>query len=281
MRPDRAAIDKWSGVAPFWEKYREIIQAMFAPVTTALVEEAGIAGGHAVLDVGTGPGEPALTVATLVGPQGRVHGIDPAPQMVAAARRAAGERGFRNIQFDVASADGLPFAPDTFDAVLSRFGAMFFPSPVDGVREILRVLRPGRTVALAVWGPSERNPFFETIARVFDRYVDSSPEPDDQNAFRFASPGKLRDVLDEAGALEPSEHPLRFTIHAPISVEEFWTLRCEMSEKLREKAAQLSAAQLAEVKLQAIAALGEYSVEGGMRLPAEVLVVRGTKPRSA
>jgi ubiquinone/menaquinone biosynthesis C-methylase UbiE len=76
--------------------------------------------------------------------------------MVDAARRATDHLGFRNAQFEVASADRLA---DTFDAVVSRFGVMFFSSPIDGVREMLRVLKPGRKLALAVWHFAEKNLF--------------------------------------------------------------------------------------------------------------------------
>jgi SAM-dependent methyltransferase len=107
--------------------------------------------------------------------------------MVEAARRAADYLEFRNAQFDVASADHLPFPADTLDAVVSRFGVMFFPSPVDAVREMLRVLKPGRKLALAAWHFAERNPFFYTLQRVVERYVDwPSPAPDAADPFRFA-----------------------------------------------------------------------------------------------
>jgi len=280
MKPDQEVTSVWRDSAPFWEKHREIIQQMFAPVTQALVEDGLISGGHTVLDVATGPGEPALTLAALVGAEGKVLGIDPAPEMVEAARRATDHLGFRNAQFDVASADRLPFPADTFDAVVSRFGVMFFPSPVDAVREMLRVLKPGRKLALAVWHLAERNPFFYTLSRVIERYVDSPPSaPDAPDPFRFASPGKLRDVLAEAGAMAPSERLLQFTVQAPISVEDFWILRCEMSEKLREKVAMLSREQLPEVKREALDALRGYSTDRGMSFPAEVLIVSGTKNR--
>src|SRR6266699_3852806 len=246
MKPDQGDISAWRDSAPFWEKHREIIRQMFAPVTQALVEDGLIGSRHTVLDIAMGPGEPALSVAALVGPEGKVFGIDPIPEMVAAARRAADHLGFRNSQFDVGFADHLPFPADTFDSVISRFGVMFFPSPVDAVREMLRVLKPGRKLALAVWHLAERNPFFYTLSQIIERYVDSAPPaPDAPDTFRFASPGKLRDVLGEAGAMAPSERLLQFTIQAPISVEDFWTLRCEMSEKLREKIAMLSTEQLA------------------------------------
>ncbi len=282
MQAGQQAIDGWIGVAPFWEKHREIIRQMFAPVTQALIEDGLIGSGHAVLDIATGPGEPALSVAGVVGPEGKVFGIDPVPEMVAAARRAADRLGFRNTQFDVAFVEHLPFPADTFDAVVSRFGVMFIPSPVDAVREMLRVLKPGRRLALAVWHLAERNPFFHTLSRVIERYVDSPPSaPDAPDAFRFGSPGKLRDVLGEAGAMAPSERLLRFSIEAPISVEDFWTLRTEMSEKFREKLAMLSREQLTEVKRQSLEALREYSTDRGTSFPAEVLMVSGIKSHPA
>src|SRR6266516_865503 len=175
MQPDQEVISVWRDSAPFWEKHREIIRQMFAPVTQALVEDGLISSGHAVLDIATGPGEPALTIAALVDREGKVFGIDPVPEMVAAARRATDHLEFRNAQFDVAFADPLPFPANIFDAVVSRFGVMFFPSPVDAVREMLRVLKPGRKLALAVWHFAERNPFFYTLSQVVDRYVESPP----------------------------------------------------------------------------------------------------------
>ncbi len=278
MQPDSEIVQRWSGSAPFWEKHREVIRQMFAPVTDALVEDARIGTGHVVLDVATGPGEPALTIATRVGPGGKVFGIDPVPEMVAAARRATDRLGFRNAQFEVAFADHLPFPDDTFDAVVSRFGVMFFASPVDRVREMLRVLKPERKLSMAVWHFAERNPFHSAVWRVIDRYVDSPPAaPDAADAFRFASPGKLRDVLAEAGAMDLSERLLQFTIQATISVEDFWTLRGEMSENLRVAIAGLSGEQLTEVKRQVLEGLREYSTDRGMSFPAEVLIVSGTK----
>ena len=133
MPADQEVISAWRASAPFWEKHREIIRQMFAPVTQALIDDGLIGSGNAVLDIATGPGEPALTIAALVGSRGKVFGVDPAPEMVDAARRAADHLGLRNAQFEVASADRLPYSADTFDAVVSRFGVMFFPSPVDGL----------------------------------------------------------------------------------------------------------------------------------------------------
>ena len=147
---------------------------------------------------------------------------------------------------------------------------------------MLRVLKPGRKLALAVWHLAENNPFHYALSRIIERFVDAPPPaPDAPDAFRFASPGKLRGALGEAGAMSPSERLLQFTIHASTSVEDFWTLRREMSDKLREKLATLSGEKLTEVKRQALEVLRGYSTERGMNFPAEVLIITGTKIRQA
>jgi ubiquinone/menaquinone biosynthesis C-methylase UbiE len=278
MQPEQEVINRWTGSAPYWEKHREIIRQMFAPVTETLADDGQIGTGHVVLDIAMGPGEPALSLAALVGPNGKVFGIDPIPEMVAAARRAADRLELRNVQFEVAFADKMPFAADTFDAVISRFGVMFFPAPLDGVREMLRVLKPGRKLALAVWHLAGNNPFHYALSRVIDRSVESPPlAPDALDAFRFATPGKLRTILMEAGAMSVSERLLKFSIQAAISLEEFWTLRIEMSEKLREKIARPSNHQMNEVKRETLESLREYVADSGMSFPAEVLIVSGAK----
>ena len=283
MRPDEEILKRWRGSAPFWEKHRDIIRGMFAPITQALIEDAEIGTQDSVLDVATGPGEPALSVAAVVGPNGKVFGVDAIHGMVAAARTEAQRLGLKNAEFDVAFADDLPFAANTFDAVISRFGVMFFPSPEDAVREILRVLKPGRKLAFAVWHFAERNPFHSALSRVMDRYVYSPPlEPDALDAFRFAPRGKLLKVFSEAGVAAPSERLLQFKIEAAaVSVEDFWNLRREMSEKLSEKFATLSEAQKLNVNEEMLSSLVEYSTANGMSFPAEVLIVSGSKARPA
>jgi ubiquinone/menaquinone biosynthesis C-methylase UbiE len=281
MQQNKEVINQWSESAPYWEKYREVIRQMLAPVTQALVEDAEIASGSAVLDVATGPGEPALTIAGVVGPEGKVVGTDVVPAMVEAARREAERRGLRHASFEVAFAESLPFSVNAFDAVVSRFGVMFFPSPVESMREWLRVLKPGGKIALAAWHFVERNPFFHSVSNVIDRYVaPTSPTPASPDAFRFAEPGKLQAVLSEAGVTATSERVLQFSICAPISVEDFWTLRCEISEKLRSRIATLSKQELAALQREGIEALNPYAEDHCIAFPAEVLIVSGKKALS-
>jgi len=278
---NREIIGQWSESAPYWEKYRAVIGEMFAPVTQALIEDAGIARGNSVLDVATGPGEPALTIADLVGPDGTVVGTDVVPEMVEAARRESSRRKLQNARFEVAFTDSLPFPPDTFDVAVSRFGVMFFPSPIECVRDMFRVLKPRGRIAMAVWYLAERNPFDYTVSQVVDKYVEpAAPKQGSSDMFRFAKPGDLLTLLLSVGAIAASERLLRFSIRASISAEDFWILRSEMSEKLRTKLASLSGPRRAEVKREALEAIQKYSFEGGISFPAEVLIVSGGKQAS-
>src|SRR5262249_20757261 len=193
-------------------------------------------------------------------------------------RRESSRRKLANASFEVASSDSLPFPDNTFDAAVSRFGVMFFPSPVDSVRELLRVLKPGGRLAMAVWHFAEKNPFDYTLTKVVERYVEpTAPAPGSPDMFRFAKNGDLLSVFLEAGATAASERLLQFPIRASMSVESFWTLRSEMSEKLRTKLALLSRDQVGKLGREAIEAMRAYSTEVGMSFPAEVLIVSSAK----
>ena len=269
---------QWSDAAFYWEKHRAAIDRMFAPVAAALVHDAGIGPGQTVLDVATGPGEPALSIAAIVGAGGRVIGVDIVPAMIEAARREAARRGLGNASFRVAPADELPFDDGSFDAVVSRFGVMFFPSPVDGISEMQRVLAPGGKLAMAVWHHARDNPFHSVLSDIVARFVEAPPlDPDAPDAFRFAPPGKLLQLAREAGLANARERLLRFSIEAPLSLEGFWSVRTEISDKLRTKLAQLSPEQVGEIKRSFFEAARVYSGASGLSLPAEVLVVSGQK----
>jgi SAM-dependent methyltransferase len=271
-------LNRWTDSAAYWEKHRETIRRMFAPVSEALIEGADVAAGNTVLDVATGSGEPALRVAEVVGASGEVVGADPVAEMIDAATREANRLSLENARFEVAGVDNLPFPDDHFDAVISRFGVMFFPSPLNGIREMLRVLKPGRKTALAVWHFRDNNPFHHVLARIVDRYA---PEPalplDAPDAFRFAPPGKLKEIMIEAGAHEVTERIVRFPIDVTLSVEEFWNLRLEMAKKLRQRLATLAPDTSSDLKRQALDAFRAYSTAAGLSFPAEVLIVSGRK----
>jgi ubiquinone/menaquinone biosynthesis C-methylase UbiE len=273
------ALNGWQKSARYWDKYRDLITEMFAPLTSGLVEEAQIGIGQKVLDIGGGSGEPSLTISKIVGPTGSVTYTDPVAGMLESAQAEAARRGVENIHFRQCSANDLPFEACTFDVAVGRLSAMFFADPAAAMREALRVVLKDGCVAFAVWGPKEANPFFSTITDVIDLFVEIPPkDPDAPDAFRFAVSGKLAEILEQAHAKNVIERWLNFQIEAAISFEQFWQLRTEMSETVREKMARLTPAQLPTVKQAVAEAARRYFASGTMSFPAEALIISGRKP---
>lgn len=272
-------LDVWTESARYWTKYSSILHKMFVPLTRVLIERAGINKGQAVLDVAGGAGEPSLTIAEVVGPEGSVTCTDGVAQMVEAARAEAERRGLTNMQFQQCAADSLPFPDNSFDVVVSRLGVMFFPDPVAAMRETLRVLRPNGRLAFAVWGRSDVNPFCYLITRVLDQHVPSpAADPDAPNAFRFAEPGKLINVMKQAGAVDVEESIVNFDIEAPISARQFWELRAQTSDTLRDKLAKLPAAEQSQIAAEVEQAVQEFFPSNQMKFPTQMLIATGNKP---
>ena len=272
-------VEAWRESAQYWAKHSDTIRKMFMPLTRALVEHAGNHEGQAVLDIAEGAGEPSLTIADVVGPGGSVTCTDAVQEMVETARSEAQRRDITNVRFQQCTADSLPFPSDSFDVVVSRLGAMFFPDPVAAACEMLRVTKPNGCLALAVWHKSELNPFCHVVTGVIDRHINpGAADPDAPNAFRFAEPGKLAGVMTEAGASDVKEQVVKFNIEAPISALEFWSMRSQISDTLRDKLAKLSAGEQAQITSEVEQAVQEFFPANQMRFPAQMIIVTGKKP---
>ena len=270
---------KWRESARYWEKHRETIRAMLAPLTESMLQISDIIKHQRVLDVGGGTGEPSLTIAAKFDP---VHIVctDPIGEMLLAAQREAFRLRLSRLQFCQCSCERLPFYSDRFEAAVSRLSSMFFPNPAIALGEIIRVIRPGSRMIFAVWHSRENNPFFHAVTGVLDRYIESPPEvPDAPSAFRFAQPGKLAALLTEAGAVDVQEQLLEFQIEAPVSLNDFWIVRSEISDSLRDKLALLSAEQRASVAEEVKETVRSFFDGGQMRIPAQAILVSGSKRR--
>ncbi len=118
-----------------------------------------ICPGEAVLDLGCGAGFDAFIAAQIVGPGGRVAGIDASQAMLAVAEAGRREAEFTQIEFQVAQVEALPFPDSSFDVALSNGVLNLIPDKPQALREIFRVLRPGgRLQACDIGLVSDRNP---------------------------------------------------------------------------------------------------------------------------
>src|SRR6266571_4589919 len=142
---------------------------------------------------------------------------------------------------------------------------MFFSDVSTALRQVLRVVRPGGRVAFLVWADRELNPFFSVITEILNRFVPAEIEDEDAPAaFRFARPGKLAKLLEEAGAMSVKERTLKFDTEAPIDVSQFWELRTEMSDTFRTKIAKLAPDEVIAVRDEVKKAAAVYFRSGSM-----------------
>jgi ubiquinone/menaquinone biosynthesis C-methylase UbiE len=150
MRATKASIAGVFGrAAPDYERAGP---PFFGTVARRLVALAGLPDGTRVLDVATGTGAALFEAAQRAGPAGRVVGVDLAEPMVAEARRRGRQAGVGNAALAVMDAEALGFRAGTFDAVVCASALYLLPHPVAALRGFGRVLRPGGTLAVAVFG---------------------------------------------------------------------------------------------------------------------------------
>jgi ubiquinone/menaquinone biosynthesis C-methylase UbiE len=139
----------------------------------ALVKELGITPGMKVLDLGCGDGTTALPAAQL---GANVLGVDIASNLVTAGNRRAAEAGLTNIRFEEGDASQLTgLESDNFDRVVTIFGAMFAPRPVDVAKEMVRVTKPGGRIVMGNWIPNDPT-LVAQILRISATYSPPPPE---------------------------------------------------------------------------------------------------------
>src|SRR5258707_13253986 len=135
--PDPSKIQKfrehlhqeWTGdrTVAAWRKWHPQIAAFPRGAPEAILESAHLRSGMRFLDLASGVGDPALSIAAEVAPAGRVTATDLGPGMISLAEELARKKGLSNIEFREASAESLPFPDESYDVLTCRFGIMFFP----------------------------------------------------------------------------------------------------------------------------------------------------------
>jgi ubiquinone/menaquinone biosynthesis C-methylase UbiE len=240
-----------------WRKWHAQIAAFTRGATEAILEAAQLRPGLRVLDLASGVGDPALSIAAEVGPSGRVTATDLGPGMISLAEELARKKGITNIEFREASAESLPFPDASYDVLTCRFGIMFFPDLGKALRECLRVLKPGGRVAFVAWGIKEQ-PFFTTTAGIVLKHVPNPPpppDPDAPNLFMFGERGRLRRAL-----------------------EQYWQQFSEIAAPFRPMIEQLTPQKKAEAVAEILVALKQFWNGREMNMPLEIVIGVGCRP---
>ena len=214
---NRAQREYWSDEgARQYQDHRETNESLFAPFGQAMLGAARLRPGDRVLDVGCGHGTSTIEAAEWVAPSGRVVGVDISAAMLVPAQRRVAERGLDNVELLQADAQTYPFDPDAFDAVISRFGTMFFEDPETAFANLARALRPSGRLVFVCW-QEPRNSEWVAVAlgavvATLGRAPDLGP-PRAPGPFAFADGDRLTRLLTARGfrevTLESVTRPVR------------------------------------------------------------------------
>ena len=187
-----------------------VVAARIVLVAEQLCDSADLHAGWRVLDVATGSGNAAIAAARL---GCDVVGVDYVPSLLERGRRRAAAEGL-NVELVEGDAEALPFPDASFDAVTSVFGTMFAPDHGQTAAELLRVCRPGGTIALASW---TADGFIGDLFRTVARHV--PPPAGVQSPMLWGDEGHLRELFGE-GVSDLQAAERTFTFRFP-SAEDF------------------------------------------------------------
>lgn len=268
----------WNESADRYDPFLPNLALYDPPLFEAARIGAGAERGLRVLDVGTGPGEPALTVAGMVADGGgTVVGVDLSERMVERARRRAREAGVENASFEVMDAEELTFDDGAFDRVLSRFGMQLLTDPEAGFAEAHRVLKEGGRFATTVWAsPGERVPVIHVIIGPMLDFA----EPDETGylptPYEMGGDGEMTEMLEAAGFDEVGETTFTAT-QGFESAEAFLAAMLEgtpVGHSLAEEAEDVQKEVLARTRKNIAAWVQD---DGRVRVPGEAVVASGTR----
>jgi SAM-dependent methyltransferase len=213
--PNTAQIESWNGPGgEHWVAEAARYDRMNEQFAERIIEVVAPQPGERFLDVGCGNGALALGIAGVVGPDGAVLGLDVSGPMLANARRRAGAAGAGNVTFEQGDAQIHRLPEQSFDAIVSRFGVMFFEDPTAAFSNLHRALKPDGRLAFTCWQDLFVNDWIMVPAGAALQHVPMPDlgEPGGPGPFSLADADRLRMVLTDAGyadiALEEVVRPM-------------------------------------------------------------------------
>ena len=191
---------QWDKASAGWKKHSDFIDESVSQISDRLVELASVSAGSRVLDIAAGYGEPSLTAARVVGPNGKVVATDISAEMLAYGRERAAAAGLDNIEFVQSDAVSLDFPAGSFDAALSRWGIIFDPDGEGAAARARSFLAPGCRMAIASWGPPERVPMLSiAMGTVIQRLGVAPPPPGTPGPLSRPTPEAIGGLLEGGG----------------------------------------------------------------------------------
>jgi hypothetical protein len=260
----------WSVATPGWERNAELVARTTEPVSAWVLDHVRLAPGDVVLELGAGPGDFGLRLATAVASSGRVISTDFVPAMVDVARRRAGERGLANMEFRVMDAQDVDL--DDRPSMPSSTASVRCSSPIRSARPATPIgwsVRASR-YATVVWGLTEANPMFPLFGRTLAKLGFLGGGPPAADTLDLARPDVTRGLLERTGfadvVVDEVDLPLTFE-----SFDELWVMPSEIAGPIAECLRGLDRSDFERAKDAIRNAAEPYRVGDGFVVPALAL----------
>ena len=270
----KAAVrDQWDKSAGGWNAHTPQIRGWLSGATGAMLEMAGIGPRSRVLDVAAGAGDQTLDIAQRVGPEGFVLATDLSPAILALAQDNATRAGHGNVETRVADGESLPVESASFDAAVCRLGLMFFPDPLQGLREMHRAVRPGGGICTMVFSRPEKNPCVTILMSTALKHAGLPPRDPFQpgGLLSLGKPGLADALFRSAGFRDVASTVFEAPFHLPSAKHYLDFVRTSASPiqqilgKLDPAAARAAWAEMEE-------RLGVFTTATGWVVPNELLL---------
>lgn len=248
-----------------------MVPALFAEWPEPVLRAADVGPGQRVLDVACGTGVLAREAKKRIQPDGSVTGVDSNPGMLAVARRIEPAIDWRGGR-----AEALPFESGSFDRVVCQFGLMFFSNRAAAIAEMMRVLRPGGQLALAVWDSLDNTPAYATEVETLERVAGQHAANALRAPFVLGDLPELEALLEDAGLHS-------FHIETRVGTGRFPSVRVMVEADLRGWLPLMNV-ELSEPQIEEILQAADKALSGFVRPNGEIVfdspahIITATKP---
>lgn len=269
--------DQWQAAAEAWYRWSPTLNNWLGKATDKMLEMAGISIGSRVLDIAAGAGEQSITTAKKVGPSGYVLATDISANILEYAKQMAQQAGVKNIETKVMDGENLTLEDESFDAVISRVGLIYFPDQQKALKEMLRVLKPGGKVAAIVYSTPEENKFFSVpVSIIRNRAKLPPPLPGQPGPFSLGAEGIIDKVFSQAGfkniRVELVDSPLLLS-----SAKECVRFEKESFGALHQMMSSLPDSEKESVWEEIERELRKFETDDGFAGPCKMVVAVGEK----
>ncbi len=268
---------QWEDAADAWDAWSPVLESWLGGATEAMLDAVDVRTGSKVLDVAAGAGGQTIATARRVGAEGSVVATDISPTILSYAAKRAAEAGLANVDAVEVDGEGLDFADQGFDAVISRVGLIYFPDQQRALAGMRAALRDGGRVGAIVYSTPANNEFFSVpVSIIRERAQLPAPQPGQPGPFSLGAPGVLEQAFADAGFRDIQVQTVAAALRM-ASAAECTRFERESFGALHQMLSGLPEAERDSVWQEIEEALGRFEGPDGFVGPCELLVGSATK----